>query len=80
MLFGDSSMYLSLMITGSIFPSIILFFALIPYIPITGIQETLMDLLTVVLPPSTNEITFNTLDVIINNPRIKLLSIGKNFR
>ena len=58
------------------FPSIILFFALIPYIPITGIQETLMDLLTVVLPPSTNEITFNTLDDIINNPRIKLLSIG----
>ena len=35
-----------------------------------------MDLLTVVLPPSTNEITFNTLDDIINNPRIKLLSIG----
>ena len=58
------------------FPSIILFFTLIPYIPITGIQETLMDLLTVVLPPSTNEITFNTLDDIINNPRIKLLSIG----
>ena len=58
------------------FPSIIVFFTLIPYIPINGIQETLMELLTVVLPPSTNEITFNTLDDIINNPRSGLLSIG----
>ena len=58
------------------FPSIIVFFTLIPYIPINGIQETLMELLTVVLPPSTNEITFNTLDDIINNPKSGLLSIG----
>ena len=58
------------------FPSIIVFFTLIPYIPITGIQETLMELLTVVLPPSTNKITFNTLNDIINNPRSGLLSIG----
>ena len=58
------------------FPSIIVFFTLIPYIPITGIKETLMELLTVVLPPSTNEATFNTLDDIINNARSGLLSIG----
>jgi membrane protein len=58
------------------FPSIIVFFTLIPYIPITGLQETLMELLSVVLPPSTNEVTFNTLDDIINNPRGGLLSIG----
>ncbi len=58
------------------FPSLIVFFTLIPYIPINGIQETLIELLTVVLPPSTNEITFNTLDDIINNPRSGLLSIG----
>jgi membrane protein len=58
------------------FPSIIVFFTLIPYIPIQGLQETLMDLLSVVLPPSTNEITFSTLDDIINNPRGGLLSIG----
>ena len=43
------------------FPSIIVFFTLIPYIPIEGLQETLMELLAVVLPPSTNEITFTTL-------------------
>jgi len=58
------------------FPSIIVFFTLIPYIPINGLQETLMEVLSVVLPPSTNEITFNTLDDIINNPRGGLLSIG----
>ncbi len=58
------------------FPSIIVFFTLIPYIPIEGLQETLMELLAVVLPPSTNEITFDTLDDIINNPRGGLLSVG----
>ena len=35
-----------------------------------------MELLNVVLPPSTNEITFNALDDIINNTRGGLLSIG----
>lgn len=58
------------------FPSIIVFFTLIPYIPIEGLQDTLMELLSVVLPPSTNEITFATLDDIINNPRGGLLSVG----
>ena len=58
------------------FPSIIVFLTIIPYIPVTGLQETLMELLNVVLPPSTNEITFNALDDIINNTRGGLLSIG----
>lgn len=58
------------------FPSIIVFFTLIPYIPVNGLQETLMELLTTVLPPSTNELTFQTLDDIINNPRGGLLSLG----
>ena len=58
------------------FPSIIVFLTLIPYIPVTGLQETLMELLNVVLPPSTNEITFQALDDIINNTRAGLLSIG----
>ena len=58
------------------FPSIIVFFTLIPYIPITGFQETLMEILSNILPPSTNNATFNTLDDIINNQRGGLLSIG----
>ena len=58
------------------FPSIIVFFTLIPYIPIIGLQETLMELLAIVLPPLTNEITFQIVEDIINNPRGGLLSIG----
>ena len=58
------------------FPSIIVFFTLIPYIPIAGFQETLMEILSNILPPSTNAVTFETLDDIINNQRGGLLSIG----
>ena len=58
------------------FPSIIVFLTLIPYIPVIGLQENLMELLSAVLPPSTNKITFQALDDIINNPRGDLLSIG----
>lgn len=58
------------------FPSIIVFFTLIPYIPIDGFQQTLMEIISNVLPPSTNSATFSTLDDIINNQRGGLLSIG----
>ena len=58
------------------FPSLIVFFTLIPYIPISGFQETLMEILSNILPPSTNTATFNTLEDIINNQRGGLLSIG----
>ena len=58
------------------FPSIIVLFTLIPYIPVVGFQETLMDIWMNILPPSTNEITLETLDDIINNQRGGLLSLG----
>ena len=58
------------------FPSIIVLFTLIPYIPVEGFQETLMDILMNILPPSTNEITLETLYDIINNQRGGLLSLG----
>lgn len=58
------------------FPSIIVLFTLIPYIPIVNIQETLMELISTILPPLTNEIAFSTIDDIVNNPRSGLLSIG----
>ena len=35
-----------------------------------------MDILSIILPKSTNEATFNTLEDIINNPRGGLLSVG----
>lgn len=58
------------------FPSIIVIFTLIPYISIDGLQETLLEIIAVILPPSTNEITFQSIADIINNPRGGLLSIG----
>ena len=58
------------------FPSIIVLFTLIPYIPIVDLQDTLMELITTILPPHTNEIAFSTIYDIINNPRSGLLSIG----
>ena len=58
------------------FPAIIVLFTLIPYIPVDGFQETLMDILMNILPPSTNEITLETLYDIINNQRGGLLSLG----
>ena len=58
------------------FPAVIFLFTLIPYIPIQGFQETLMELLATVLPESTNQMAFKTIDDIVNNPRGGLLSIG----
>jgi len=59
------------------FPSIIVFFTLIPYIPLDGFQETLMEILSNILPPSTNAVTFETLDDIINDSFIRL-SVDQN--
>ena len=58
------------------FPAIIFLFTLIPYIPIEGFQEALMELLGNILPPSTNEIATQTIDDIVNTPRGGLLSLG----
>ena len=57
------------------FPSIIVIFTLIPYIPIKGFHETLMNVLLEILPPTDNQAILNTLNDIINNPRGGLLSI-----
>ena len=58
------------------FPSVIVLFSLIPYIPIEGLQENLLDMIETILPPSTNTTAFTALEDIINNPRANLLSIG----
>jgi len=60
----------------AIFPSIIFFFTLIPYIPIDGIQDKILLLLQEVLPPYTFEATRTTIEDILNQPRGGLLSFG----
>ncbi len=60
----------------AIFPSIIFFFTLIPYIPIDGIQDKILLLLQDVLPPYTFEAARTTIEDILNQPRGGLLSFG----
>ena len=60
----------------ALFPALIFFFTLIPYIPVDNFQEILLGLLGEVLPPSTNESAFITITDIINHPRGGLLSFG----
>jgi len=60
----------------ALFPALIFFFTLIPYIPIENFQETLLQLIVEVLPPSTNDIAYQTVKDIVNNQRGNLLSVG----
>lgn len=60
----------------AIFPAIIFFFTLIPYIPIDGIQGKIMSYLQDVLPPYTYEAVQSTIFDIISQQRGGLLSFG----
>ena len=60
----------------AIFPAVIFFFTLIPYIPVEGFQERILILLREVLPPYTFEAARTTIEDILNQPRGGLLSFG----
>lgn len=60
----------------AIFPAIIFFFTLIPYIPIYNFQDSLLALLQDLLPRQTFEAVRGTLFDIIMRPRGGLLSVG----
>jgi membrane protein len=60
----------------AIFPTIIFFFTLIPYIPAHGLQDRILLLLQNVLPPYTFEAARTTIEDILNQPRGGLLSFG----
>lgn len=60
----------------AIFPAIIFFFSLIPYIPIADFQGSLMNLLRDFIPEKAFEAVEGTLIDIIMRPRGNLLSIG----
>lgn len=57
------------------FPSIIVLFTLIPFVPIEGFQEQLFILIMDILPPSTYEATKSIVDDIVNNEQGGLLSL-----
>lgn len=60
----------------AIFPAIIFFFTLIPYIPIHNFQDSLLNLLHDLIPQQTYEAVEETLFDIIKRPRGGLLSLG----
>jgi len=59
----------------AIFPSIIFLFTLIAYIPITGFQEQLLEMMQVLLPASVFESVSGTFEDIITRQRGGLLSV-----
>ena len=60
----------------ALFPAIIFFFTLIPYIPITGFQDTLLATLKDILPEDTYNAALTTLEDIIKREHGGLLSLG----
>jgi membrane protein len=60
----------------ALFPAIIFFFTLIPYIPIEGFQDILMNMLKQIIPDKTYELTRTTIEDIIKNQHGSMLSIG----
>lgn len=60
----------------ALFPSILFFFTIIPYLPIPHFDETLFALLEDILPLSTHDLVLGTANDIITRPRGGLLSLG----
>jgi membrane protein len=60
----------------ALFPTILFFFTLIPFIPVSGFQQELLELLEDIFPYSIWEFVSTTLEEIITRPRTDLLSLG----
>jgi len=60
----------------AIFPSLIFFFTIIPFIPIENFQTTLLDLIHDFMPKSAYETVKETVEDIVTRPRGGLLSLG----
>jgi len=60
----------------SLFPAILFFFTLIPYIPIDNFQDALFDLMKQIIPADVFSMVESTLKDIIMRPRKGLLSLG----
>ncbi len=60
----------------ALFPSILFFFSLIPYIPIEGFQTTLMETIEGFLPPTTFDKARDTIEEIVIRKNSGLLSLS----
>jgi membrane protein len=60
----------------AIFPMLIVLFTIIPFIPITNFQQTLLELIQDLLPASAYETVRETLIDVVTQPHSGLLSVG----
>jgi membrane protein len=60
----------------AIFPTLIFFFTIIPFIPITNFQQSLLDLIRGLLPDTAFATVQTTVEDIVTRPRGGLLSLG----
>ena len=60
----------------ALFPSILLFIALIPIIPMEGFQQELMQFIIDMLPANTDQNIVSIIDEIITKPQKQILSVG----
>jgi membrane protein len=60
----------------ALFPAILFFFTIIPYIPVPGFQDSLLELLQNLIPKKAFDVVEGTLFDIIKRPRGGLLSLG----
>ena len=67
---------LSFTVTLAIFPTILFLFTLIPYVPITGLQESIMATLADVLPEQLFSFLEGTITEIVSKHNGGLLSLG----
>ena len=60
----------------ALFPSILVFFTIIPFVPVKDFQPTLLQLLQDIMPKTLWPYVSSTLEEIITRPRSDLLSLG----
>jgi membrane protein len=71
--------YMAFNFTLAIFPTVIFLFALIPYIPISNLDDSIMNFLRDFLPREMYAVASETIYDIVNKPRGRLLSFGVIF-
>ena len=60
----------------ALFPGLLFFFTIIPYIPVENLQEQIFILLKDILPPTSYDAALSTIEDIVSNPNSGLLSFG----
>ncbi|MEY4110826.1 MAG: hypothetical protein RLZZ46_1181 [Bacteroidota bacterium] len=60
----------------AIFPSIIFLFTLIPYVPVENFQDSLLEILSQIMPSNAYQATKDTIEDLIRNKQGGLLSFG----